>query len=718
MPAHPPSLDEKTPSLASGQSLILGTGEMAELIREFDWSKTSVGAVETWPDILITTVNLMLASRHPMFLFWGSELIQFYNDGYRPSILGGKHPGAVGQKGVECWPEIWHIIGPQIEAVMQRGEASWNVNQLVPIFRNGRIEEVFWTYGYSPVRAKDGTVQATLVVCTETTEQVLSVRRQQALLSIAVEPAAEAGSRERPLIPYLQSVVGELEENPSDIPFAALFLLGGGEVALAGATRAAGALSAPEHWPIQKVSDGRTPVALDRLPVDGGLVCHPWPEPVKRAFLLPLTLVPSGVQAVLVFGISPRLPFDQSYETFFQLVGVRIAMLLDAEMHRTERFRAAKRFQRLVEANPFGTIIGELDGPVRYINPSFRKSLGYSEAEIQSGKIRWVDINSPDYAERDKQAREQLLNTGFCDVFEKEYRAKDGSRIPILIGASALGPGDGNPEVAAFVTDLTPLRAAEEALRRANDELEKKVAERTQELEAEIADRKQMEFILRELTGRLLRMQDDERRRMARELHDHAGQTLVALIMNLAILKKAAGTHLPEVVSVAEESQQLSEDLSREIRTLSYLLHPPLLDEAGLNSALQWFVQGFTKRSKISVDLDLPKDLGRLPTEVELVIFRLVQEGLTNIHRHSGSSTARIRLSHAKDGVELEISDKGKGISLERQRQIKTAHVGVGVRGMEERVRQLRGSLKIDSGAAGTKVTVMLPVDSGIRAAG
>ena len=145
-------------------SPIIGRGEMAELTREFDWTRTPLGPVETWSDTLVTTVNLLLASRHPMFLWWGPDLIQFYNDGYRPSIRADKHPSAMGQRGTECWPEIWPIIGPQIEAVMNQGDSTWNTNQLVPINRNGKLEEVFWTYSYSPIRNKEGNVGGTLVV--------------------------------------------------------------------------------------------------------------------------------------------------------------------------------------------------------------------------------------------------------------------------------------------------------------------------------------------------------------------------------------------------------------------------------------------------------------------------------------------------------------------------------------------------------------------------
>jgi PAS domain S-box-containing protein len=693
---------------------------MADLVRDFDWGKSILGPVETWSDTLITTVNMLLASRHAMFLWWGPDLIQFYNDGYRPSLGADKHPNAVGQRGIECWPEIWPIIGPQIQAVMERGESSWNTNQLVAINRNGKLEEVFWTYSYSPVRDKNGDVQGVLVVCSETTEQVLSERRLLALLAISAEVPGrdEAPEDELPLT-FIRNVVERLDEDPADIPFAVLFTLRSGDVVSAGHTRSAISLQSAEDWPVTQVAESGTARLVERLsPKLGTSVLPPWPEAVTQAYMLPLALSASSssispTQMVMVFGLSPRLPFDHRYETFLQLVGARVATLLDAELHLLQRTRASERFRRLSGANPFGTVIGDLHGGIKYVNPMFLKALGYSEADVLAGRLRWDQLTPPEYREADSRALKQLRESGRCEVYEKAYLTKDGRRIPILIGASTLDSADHDPEVAAFMTDLTPLRAAEEALRRANDELEKKVADRTHALESEIADRKRAEDNLRELTGRLLRTQNEERRYMARELHDHAGQTLVALIMNLSSLQESVADKLPEVNKLAAETQKLSEDLSREIRTLSYLLHPPLLDEAGLGSALRWYVNGFSERSKIKVDLDLPDDLGRLPSDVELVVFRVVQESLTNVHRHSESASAQIRLQLSESQLKLEIFDQGKGISSDRQRQMTAAHVGVGVRGMEERVRQFRGQLKIESDLAGTRVIVTLPVKKG-----
>ena len=690
---------------------------MADLTRAFDWSKTPLGPVEAWSDTLVTTVNLLLASRHPMFLWWGPDLIQFYNDGYRPSIRADKHPSALGQRGAECWPEIWPIIGPQIDAVMTKGDSTWNINQLVPINRNGKLEEVFWTYSYSPVRDKDGTVRGTLVACSETTEQVLSERRLRALLAITAESSAQDSSSEsqsesKGLLAFAQGIVRKIDADRADVPFAALYLSVDGAIRLAGCT-ITGVPAEPERWPLKKALNSRKPLLIENLQERfGDIVVAPWPEPIQLAHVLPLHLPESPVEAVLVFGISPRLPFDHSYQTFFQLLGTRIATLLESESHKLEIAEAARRFSRLAEANPFGMVIGDLHGKLRYVNPALLKTLGYSDTDVAAGRVRWDNLTPPEYAELDARAVQQLRETGRCEVYEKAYVARDGRIVPILIGAAAIDSAGSEAEIAAFVTDLTPLKSAQEALRSANEELEKKVAERTAALEAEIADRKRAEINLRELTGRLLLTQDEERRHMARELHDHAGQTLVALGMNFAALADAAKGQDARILRLIGESEQMSRDLSKEIRTLSYLLHPPLLDEAGLKSALEWYAEGFSKRSGIAINLQVPQDMSRLPRTLEMVIFRVVQESLTNIHRHANSPSAEIRLTRSNENIHVEIVDRGKGISPDRMKQMSAVRVGVGVRGMEERVRQFGGTLQVDSSAAGTKVSVTIPVTS------
>lgn len=157
-----------------------GGGEMGELTRNYDWSKTSIGSPEQWPHTLQSTISLILNSNFPMFLWWGNDLIQFYNDAYRPSLgKDGKHPKALGQKGVECWPEIWPTIKPLIDKVLSGNGATWSEDQLIPIYRNGKLEDVYWTFGYSPVLDDTGSIGGVLVICTETTQKIANFKNLQ-----------------------------------------------------------------------------------------------------------------------------------------------------------------------------------------------------------------------------------------------------------------------------------------------------------------------------------------------------------------------------------------------------------------------------------------------------------------------------------------------------------------------------------------------------------
>ncbi|GAL85195.1 hypothetical protein N824_20470 [Sporocytophaga myxococcoides] len=180
-----------------------GEGEMALLTKTFDWCKTSVGAIEQWPQSLKTVVSMVLSSKFPMFIWWGEELIQFYNDAYRPSLgNNGKHPLALGQKGKDCWKEIWTIIYPLINQVMTTGEATWSEDQLIPIYRNGKIEDVYWTFGYSPIIDDSGGIGGVLVVCNETTEKVLNsikLKESKDQLHFAIESAELATWEYSPL---------------------------------------------------------------------------------------------------------------------------------------------------------------------------------------------------------------------------------------------------------------------------------------------------------------------------------------------------------------------------------------------------------------------------------------------------------------------------------------------------------------------------------------
>src|SRR6187402_1368886 len=172
-------------------------GESGALIRSIDWSKNPLGPIDEWPQSLLTTLSIILNSKFPMFLFWGEELICFYNDAYRPSLgKDGKHPSILGMKGEEAWPEIWHIIKPLIDQVLGGGESTWSEDQLIPIYRNGKIEDVYWTFSYSPVFDESGKAAGVFVTCNETTEKVIAYSQIEASkneLEFAIE-ATELGT--------------------------------------------------------------------------------------------------------------------------------------------------------------------------------------------------------------------------------------------------------------------------------------------------------------------------------------------------------------------------------------------------------------------------------------------------------------------------------------------------------------------------------------------
>jgi two-component system, NarL family, sensor histidine kinase FusK len=249
-----------------------------------------------------------------------------------------------------------------------------------------------------------------------------------------------------------------------------------------------------------------------------------------------------------------------------------------------------------------------------------------------------------------------------------------------------------------------------ETLQKAKVELEERVLERTRELEDRIARQERAEQAVRGLSARLLQTQDQERRRIARELHDSTGQSLAALTMILAKLRKKASSINSEFSRELDESEQIARAVSDELRTTSYLLHPPLLDEMGLRAGLRWYVEGFKERSNIEVSLNLPENLERLPTELELMLFRVVQECLTNVHRHSESPSVTICLCNSNEKLTLEIRDQGKGMPADRLvAVIGPGTVGVGMRGMRERVKAFGGELEILSGSQGTVVRAVIP---------
>jgi signal transduction histidine kinase len=252
--------------------------------------------------------------------------------------------------------------------------------------------------------------------------------------------------------------------------------------------------------------------------------------------------------------------------------------------------------------------------------------------------------------------------------------------------------------VSVFAVLSSLVIALGEANRRARANLEDRVRHRTAQLSAANAN-------LSSLTARLLQLQDEERRRFARELHDSVGQLIAAIAMNMSTLQKSQLS--PKAGTIVQDNIHLAQEASRQIRTISHLLHPPLLDELGLSAAIRWCVDGFSRRSGIEMDFKAPDVIDRFEPDVELAALRVVQECLTNIHRHSGSKTGRVEVQATSTVLQVTVRDFGRGIPPAKSNG--AVPVGVGLRGMAERLAQLGGGLEIHSDGTGTEVRAMLP---------
>lgn len=340
----------------------------------------------------------------------------------------------------------------------------------------------------------------------------------------------------------------------------------------------------------------------------------------------------------------------------------------EPEGHRVYTMEGADLpYSALVERMQQGAAMLDDRGCILYCNTSLASLLG-----VQRDKVVGAALQNFLVA-KDQASSQRLLSDAKQGASEGEMNVvrPDGTRIAAHFSFTVLSRDKSATGV--LVTDLTALK-----------------------LQAELASRVQ-------------RLQDDERRRIARELHDSIGQLLVAIGMNTASIKMESNHLTPEIAQLLDDNARMVEEISNEIRTMSHLLHPPLLDEVGLSSAIRWYIEGFAQRSKIETDLDIPEKLQRLPQNMEIAVFRAIQECLTNIHRHSGSSSCSVKVSQEDGSLLVEVKDSGRGIPQAKQLTL-PASGGVGLRGMQERIRQLGGNMEIDSSPQGTVISARIPI--------
>ncbi|MFA6564915.1 MAG: PAS domain-containing sensor histidine kinase [Verrucomicrobiia bacterium] len=396
----------------------------------------------------------------------------------------------------------------------------------------------------------------------------------------------------------------------------------------------------------------------------------------KQFILRPLNALVKAARQAASAATHMRVEPALKIAEFAQLAAAINGMAAAVRDRSGKRRASEQRYKQLVDSLPEALLVQQTDRIV-LANPTAMNLLGAASVTQLTDKSI-MEMVHPDHHEAFTQHIAQLSKGDLLPPLEGKFLRLDGTAVDVEVTAAVLGYQD-KPAVQFIARDIT--------------------------------FRKQAEQQMRELSLRLLKAQDEERRRIARDLHDSTAQELAAMMTGLGIIEDAiVGTDGPIRQHFAE-CRQLAEHCATQIRTTSYLLHPPLLDEMGLAAALKHHAEGFSKRSDIEVTLDLPTSMGRFPLEIELALFRVVQESLSNTQRHSGSSTATIRLLHDAENTVLEVQDRGRGLpfAVGDSTQLPIDRLGVGIVGMQERLRHLGGRLSVISNDQGTTVRAILP---------
>ena len=384
-----------------------------------------------------------------------------------------------------------------------------------------------------------------------------------------------------------------------------------------------------------------------------------------------------------------------------RVVGASAVAREITERKRTERSVAL--LAAIVDSSDDAIVSKTLDGIITSWNKSAEQMFGYTAGEAIGKHITLIIAR--DRWDEEADIINRLRRGERIDHFQTVRRRKDGSLVDVSLTISPVKDSSGHIVGASKVArDITAQVRATEALRDSKEEFRRL----SQSLDSQVRSRTRG---LQELSWQLMRARDEERRHVARELHDSAGQSLAVMAMQIVQLLQNASQH-PELILNLEQIRETVRQLHSEIRTTSYLLHPPLLDESGLQAAISWYAAGLTERTGLAIDIEISNNVGRLPRDLELVVFRFVQEGLTNIHRYASAKKAWIAISRSESQITAEVRDDGTGMSPERLNQVRSGGSGVGIRGMRERIGQFQGSMQIDSDPTGTKVSVVIPVQA------
>ena len=794
----------------SNNRYLEGGCEMGGLTRSFDWSKTVIGNPDQWSQSLLNTISIMFNSKYPMFIWWGSELIQFYNDAYRPLMgIEGKHPKALGQKGVECWPEIWPVIKPLIDQVFE-GEAVWKEDQLIPIYRNNSLEDVYWTFGYNGIRDETGKIAGVLVICNETTEKVKSRRK----IDETLNKLAESEARLRHLLSYAPTAVAVLNGRELIIETSNKKML---EVW----GKDSSIIGKPLHLALPELEGQQFLQLLDEVFTSGipyygheqkalleknnkleevylNFVYHPLKDEkgLTTSIMAVATIVTELVTArkELEFTIEATelatwdynpltnritgndrfkswfgLPLDS--KTDFDLTTVNQAIIEEDKERINTAIRKALEKQADGNYNIINTIINPKDHVKRVIkikgkairdatgniirfmgtmqdvteeyqvfvklddgiltadlNLIERKQAGLEkfknftilhqseriakmgswEYDLSTRKLRWSDgmyrifnkaigtkVNPDIYlryaVDESKKAAEYLIyNLENAIPFEETLViVVDGVFKTIKIKATVIS----NEEKISLKFIGADIDITEQVkLQKEKEQLEKQ--------------QKDMQAIQKQrIFWTTLNAQEEERKRIAESLHNGLGQLLYGVKLSLEQLNINKELADPKWLKNKQRTDQLLSQSIQESRRISHELSPAILNDFGLQEAIKVICQQF--RPSILINCKFIGFHQRLHKNIEIAIYRTVQELLMNIVKHAKASKAAVKIEMTKKTVIITVQDNGIGFNNTNKSN------GIGLVTIRNKVKLLNGEFKLLSGdKEGSIIRISIPYET------
>ncbi|KRB93119.1 hypothetical protein ASE07_14210 [Noviherbaspirillum sp. Root189] len=668
---------------------------MRARIREFDWSKTELGCPSGWSTSLKMAVSIMLDCAVPVYIALGPRFIQLYNDAYIPILGEAKHPKALGITTAETWHEIRDFVETQFTAVMRSNRAVSMQHKLFPMLRKGFLEECYFTFSYSPLADETGQVIGVIVTVWETTEEFVHKRRDH-VARMLVDDLSNAGDMHSAYAAFEKTVL----ECAEDLPFGLWYEMrpdcSSMELVAAAGIQRGSPLSPelldPEDDGFYKgLIDVTTPVRLTQ-PLPKGVLRWargrlPMAQPTQVC-IMPLCDVqcrrPNGY---IVLAFNPMRPSDDTQADFHEALRSR----LEDTVRRVNRFDIEKRerehqLHTVMEVLPCMVWMSDTAKSYIFFNRAWLAFRGRSLA--QETGTAWMQGIHPDDIETMERAQ---ANIDQRIAFTTEYRLVDAQGTYRWVREEATPRYDMNGEFLGYIGTCFD------------------ISERKRNEENMVASQRE----LRSLYERLQSAREEERRALAREVHDQLGQILSAAKIDIKLLEDdfASEASIMSQQAVLQELRSARHTIDKSIqvvRRLATELRPPELESQGLAAAIEWHTRDFERRTKIRCKLDASLDVHQLNDAGTIALFRIFQEAMTNVLRHSNASRVHIIIDSRGNRARLHVMDNGVGVALAEVRSKKS----IGLKGMRERATIVGGKLIVGAlkKKRGTLVAATVPL--------